>query len=171
MEELFGDKTSARRAGRYISHLLAKFFLSSDENRSYPPRKLFSTPCCWYLKINIFYFFHIQGLHIFASTLSDFCRSIRAACTADFLFHWHWYLIHLTHLRWHAVLLSLIFIAFRFLDSLMSHGRSKYVIGMGQFEPASFDKIKKWISQISSMKIDIMLPVNHLRHPVICLEI
>jgi hypothetical protein len=82
------DNTSMCQANRDISHLLAKFLPSSYENRSYPPRELFATPCCWCLEINAFDFFHIQGLHIFASTLSDLDQWICMAWITDFSFNW-----------------------------------------------------------------------------------
>jgi hypothetical protein len=103
--------TRRRRQGDSdISHLIALFLASSDENRSYPSMKLFATHLvtkflsfcnekhsyppwelcatlyCSYLRISVFDFFHIQGLHIFASTLSYFRWSARAAETADFSF-------------------------------------------------------------------------------------
>jgi hypothetical protein len=42
------------------------------KNQNYVPWELFATPCCVYSKINVFIFFHIHGLRIFVSTLSDF---------------------------------------------------------------------------------------------------
>jgi hypothetical protein len=39
---------------------------------------------------NVFGFFHIQGLHIFANALSDCCRSIRLAWIIDFWFPCIW---------------------------------------------------------------------------------
>jgi hypothetical protein len=41
-------------------------------------------------KMKYFRFIHIQGLHIFASTLSDFRWSTREVLTADFSLHWLW---------------------------------------------------------------------------------
>jgi hypothetical protein len=63
------DGTSMRQADQDISHLFTKFFPSSDENRSYPSRELFAILCCLCLNMDIFDFFHIQKLYVFASTL------------------------------------------------------------------------------------------------------
>jgi hypothetical protein len=46
--------------------------------------------------------------------------------------------IHLAYLRWHAALLPLIFMAFRFLDSIMRYRRSKCVTDWNEFERTSF---------------------------------
>jgi hypothetical protein len=46
----------------------------------------FTTLCYLSSKIRIFDFFHVQGLNIFASTLSNFRWSFRGAWTADFSF-------------------------------------------------------------------------------------
>jgi hypothetical protein len=46
---------------------------SCNENRNYAPWGLFEARCCSHSKLNILSFFHIQRLHILASTLSDFC--------------------------------------------------------------------------------------------------
>jgi hypothetical protein len=53
---------------------------------NYVPWELFTTHHCLYLKSNILSFFHIEGLHISVSTLSDFCQSAHAASTTDFSF-------------------------------------------------------------------------------------
>jgi hypothetical protein len=66
------DKMMMRQAEWDISDLITKFLPSSDEKESYPPWELFVTPCCLSLKINHFDSFHIQGLYISASTVSDF---------------------------------------------------------------------------------------------------
>jgi hypothetical protein len=55
-----------------VSDLTTEFLQSSDENYGYPPRELFVTSHCFYPKINHFDYFHIQGPHIFASTMLDF---------------------------------------------------------------------------------------------------
>jgi hypothetical protein len=75
-----------RTARRDPSDLVGIFLPACNENQNYAPWKLFETQCCLHSKSNIFSFFHIQGLHISASTPSDFCRSTRAASTADFPF-------------------------------------------------------------------------------------
>jgi hypothetical protein len=48
------------------------------------PWKLFATHCYLYSKVNHFDSFHIQGPHIFASTVSDFRRSVRVLQITDF---------------------------------------------------------------------------------------
>jgi hypothetical protein len=98
---------------------------------------LFATPWRLDLKTNVFDYFHIQGLLIFASTLSDFRQSsqfgglISHSMDADAL-------TRLTYLRWHAALLPLTFIALRFLDSITSNGRFQCVIHWKAFERPSF---------------------------------
>jgi hypothetical protein len=81
------DETSMRRADQDISPLLTKFLPSRDENHIYPSQKLFATPCCLDLKINVFDFFHIYGVHIFTSILSDFDQWICMAWIIDFSFN------------------------------------------------------------------------------------
>jgi hypothetical protein len=66
------DKIPAHRANPDTSVLLGKFPPPCDENQNYTSWELFATHCCLSWILNIFDFFHIQGLHIFASTLSDF---------------------------------------------------------------------------------------------------
>jgi hypothetical protein len=62
----------------FIAFAICIFFFLWICISSYPPRKLFAIPCGLYSKIAIFDFFHVQGLHIFASTLSNFVdRSVR----------------------------------------------------------------------------------------------
>jgi hypothetical protein len=56
-----------------------------------PPWESFTTSCCRSSKINVCDFFHIQGLHIFASIVSDFYRSSCTAWFINFSFHWLWY--------------------------------------------------------------------------------
>jgi hypothetical protein len=73
-------------ANRHTSDSFSKFLPACDENQNDAHWELFATPPCLYSKSNIFLSFHIEELHVFASTLSHFGQSIRAAWTADFLF-------------------------------------------------------------------------------------
>jgi hypothetical protein len=66
------------------SDLFGTFLPACNENQNYAHWELSATQCCLYLKSNISSFFHFEGLHISASTLSDFCRSTRTAWTTDF---------------------------------------------------------------------------------------
>jgi hypothetical protein len=75
-----------RRDGRDASDLFSTFLPACDENQNYAHWELFAAQCCLYLKSNILSFFHIEGRHISASTLSDFHRSTRPVSTADFSF-------------------------------------------------------------------------------------
>jgi hypothetical protein len=65
------DKLTMRQAEWDVLDLITKLLKFPDENYSYPARELFVTSCCLYSKINRFDCFHIQGLHIFASSASD----------------------------------------------------------------------------------------------------
>jgi hypothetical protein len=58
----------------------------------------------------------------------------------------------------HTALLSLIFIAFGVLDSIMSYGRSKRVINVDGFGGLNFWKGSDVDVLISSKRIKIMLP-------------
>jgi hypothetical protein len=64
-------KLTIRLPERDVLDLITKFLQSSNENQNYAPRELFATFHCLYSKINHFDYFHIQGLHISASTVSD----------------------------------------------------------------------------------------------------
>jgi hypothetical protein len=79
--------TKCRQAGqsRHVG-LFSEFLPACDENQNYAHWELFATRCCLYSKPHIFLSFDIEGLHSFASTLSHFARSTRAAWTADFSF-------------------------------------------------------------------------------------
>jgi hypothetical protein len=67
-----------------MSDLFGTFLPACNENQTYAYWELFAARCCLYLKSNILMFFHIEGLHISANTLSDFCRSTGHASTTDF---------------------------------------------------------------------------------------
>jgi hypothetical protein len=71
---------------RGTSDLVGIFLSACNENQNYAPWELFATQDCIYLKSNILSFFYIEGLHISASNLSEFCRSTRAVSRADFSF-------------------------------------------------------------------------------------
>jgi hypothetical protein len=75
-----------RQDGQDTSDLFGKFPLTCDERQNYTHWELFEMRCCLYSKANIVSFFHIEGLHISAITLSAFRRSARTATTADFTF-------------------------------------------------------------------------------------
>jgi hypothetical protein len=68
------DMTLTYQADRETSHLIAQFLPVCDENQNYSQYRLVYIP-----NRNCFIFFHIQGLHIFASGLSDFRGSARLA--------------------------------------------------------------------------------------------
>jgi hypothetical protein len=75
-----------RQADRDISHLVMKFLPFCDENQIILPENYLQSPVVHVRNRNVFVFFHIQGLPIFANTLSDFRRSARATSTANFSF-------------------------------------------------------------------------------------
>jgi hypothetical protein len=102
-----------RRANRNISHLVAKFLPFCDENGSCPPWEFFRTLCCLYSKMTVFDFFHIQGLHIFAGTLSDFRRSARRVGWPISRFLVSGPQVHFVYLTVVTVLLLLIFLSLR----------------------------------------------------------
>jgi hypothetical protein len=72
--------------GRDTPDLVGTSLPACGENQNYAPWELFETWHCLYFKSNILSFFHIEGLHISASTPSDFCRSTRGVSTAHFSF-------------------------------------------------------------------------------------
>jgi hypothetical protein len=113
------------------------------------------------LNINVFVFFHIQGLHISARTLSDFRRSpalfelpISHSVNSDVQ-------IYFIYLMSHTALLWFIFIALRVLDGIMSYGRSKHVIKVNDFDRSNFLEGRDVDISISSKKIKTMLYGNH----------
>jgi hypothetical protein len=57
---------------RGTSDLFGKFLPTCGENQNYAHWELFAAQCCFESKSNIFSFFHIQGLHIFATISSIF---------------------------------------------------------------------------------------------------
>jgi hypothetical protein len=122
--------------------LLAKFLPSCDEDQSYDPWKLFAISCCLYSKINISDFFHIHGLDIFASIVSDSRRSSRAVWFIDFSFRGSGIHKDFTYSICHAVLLPLTFIVVRVLDSIMSYGRSKCVFELDEFGSSELRKVE-----------------------------
>jgi hypothetical protein len=66
--------------------LFGTFLSACDENQTFAPWQLFAAQCCLYSRSNILSFFHIEGLHISANNLSDFCQFDRNASTSDFSF-------------------------------------------------------------------------------------
>jgi hypothetical protein len=72
--------------GRHTSELFGTFLPICDENQNYVHWELLATKCCLYLKSNIFLSFDIEGLHISASTMSDFPPSARTVWTPDVSF-------------------------------------------------------------------------------------
>jgi hypothetical protein len=141
-----------------------------EENCSYHSRKLFTTLCWWCSEINIFDFFCIQGLHVFASALSDFRRPaarlrdpIARSPISDIRIHFI-YLTCQTALLWVILPLSAA------LSSIMSYGPSKCVIELDKFERSNFWDSRSVNISISSKKIAVILPGNHLQDPIICFE-
>jgi hypothetical protein len=65
---------SEGRDHRGTPDLVGTFLAACNENQNYAHWELFATQHCLYLKSNILSFFHIEGLHISPSSLSDFCQ-------------------------------------------------------------------------------------------------
>jgi hypothetical protein len=79
-------------------------------------------------KIDVFDFFHIQGLHIFASILSDFHCLARAAWRTFFHSVYSDSHIHFIYSMFLISLLSLVFISFRVIVIQLTYGYSKSAI-------------------------------------------
>jgi hypothetical protein len=128
----------ARRSGgsdhRVTSDLFGIFLSACNENQNYAHWELFGGQYCLYLKLNTLSSFHIEGLHLSSSTLSDLCESTRAISTIDYhsqrsVIHSH--LIYPTH---NASLLSMIFTSVRLLYLIMSYDHSTFVIELNEFD-------------------------------------
>jgi hypothetical protein len=151
--------------------LLGKFLPSCDENENYPPWELFATQYCLSWNLNVFTFFHIQGLHSLQAPCQLFLdRSPRLwqliSHSIDFDIQ-----LHFMNMTSDPSLLLVILVAFRVLNIIMSYGRSKCVIELNQFNDSKFWETRKVNISISSMKIKIMLPGNYLQHTVVYFEI
>jgi hypothetical protein len=77
---------ATRQVERDTPNLFGIFLSACDENQNCAHWELFATRYYLYSKSNIFSFFHIERLHISASTLSDFPRSARDVWTANLSF-------------------------------------------------------------------------------------
>jgi hypothetical protein len=119
--------------------------------------------------INVFVFFHIQGLHISAKPCYTFVG--RPAWLELTISHSVNYdvQIYFLYLTFHTALLLLlfIFITFRALDSIMSYGRSKHVIKVNDFDRSNFWEGWDVDISISSKKIKIVLSGNYSKYPVV----
>jgi hypothetical protein len=132
------------------------------ENRSYPSRELFATPCCLYLKINVLDFFHNQRLHLFGSALSDFCESFRAVWTnwllvPFFMIFWVTSIVQdsiLYYYLWHSHL----------SEPLSSSWTMDILNGLKwtNFKIEELEKIKRGDTSTSAMKMKIRFSENYL---------
>jgi hypothetical protein len=84
--QVIHERRSSGSDYRVTSDLVGTFLSACDENQNYARWELFAAQCCLYSTSNILSTFHIEGLHVSANNLSDFCQSARAVSTIDFSF-------------------------------------------------------------------------------------